>query len=918
MWWYILFIFLNFSINDTIYEGPDYEFSTWKFENIDYYPILNIEDLIQYSPSSVKIYENYIRGSDYYQNIYYINGFPVYNPYTGESKPFIPLISIKKIKIKRGNFDIENQDANSGLFFIETKKPEDKLNMEIRISDRDINFLDEEKGDYYADLLLGRKSDLKREKIYEFLLSGPLFKYKNIKFLLSSEYTDFKHSNFPRNYSFFSKIDFEFNKIKLNIQGAYKFRKNKLWDANWRLALDNYFKYQDKTKFLSSEINFDFKDFKNKIKLGYFSCEYKRDVLEDVDNDGVDDFDDRDEDGFVEVDIDYFRPVYYNSSQGKWIVEDYRKGIDSLMKLYNGNTKYLEINEKGGYVELPFYWWEAGAANLYPSTSMGPAWWAIDTTYSSPYNRAGWGARVRFDIELIQVRDTVSGKIDTVIYMSNKWYKYPFIPSSEYIRNGKGSLSDLLGPDWIKDTTLLRVGNQYMPLPWVYPREQFSIKKSSYFYFSYNINKIFKNHRITSGFNFKKPNFYEYTIDYAGGLSNIYFNLTNIDFIKRENDTSYTIIDFLKEHKIEPWEFNFYLGDNFYFKNLKGFFGSKFYVFNTSQYLSDSIILSQPDSIGIRYVKNLKKSGPLYFLNFFLKFKTKITEKTEIGFNYSNMLQFGYYYPIVNLVFSGVFLISGVGTSPLKPLRSILYEINLLQNLEENLHFLLSLFYKENIAITTLSMQSTSDYISIVENKGYHYSYGYEFILRKNRGGEYFPNVGFYFILTYQKAYGNSLYPEMFYRWQWSRFPLPENLFPLNWDSRYKFIFNFEIYMPQNLPFLFRNSGISFFLFSRTGTPWTPPFRNSRDAMEKINTKRLPPVDFFSLIIFKEFKISDYGTLGIFLDVYNLFNNENLLTIADPTWYQMFNDPEGKAKDIRVRGERRNARLGFYLKIKGF
>ncbi len=937
---------------------------TFKGEQIQSIPVTTIQQTVAISAGVVERGGLHIRGGRPDEVVYVVNGVEIRDPYTNYTSAGVPLISLEEASISRGGFDVDQGTTASGAISIVTRSGGDKYGFELRTTTMDFSFLgntiygylDENTGDYYRDFVLGKETDISKVRVKrhrqgeifsDFAIYGPVLPGRRdwAKFFFSGEYrTDrnrvpvaMDESWRDKNYAFNGKITVPFgNTFLLFCSGFYRYQKWRNWDDNWRFALDNFWRYEAREFQISGGINWlVLNKYMNEFRFGYYKRHWKRNVLEDVDNDGVDDFDDRDEDGWVEVDLDYFRPVYYDSVQKKWVVGDYKVGLDSLMKLYEGYEEMVEVNEAEGYVELPFYWWEAGVASLYPAVSQGPPWWPLDTTYTAPYNKAGWGQRTRLDIEVLEVYkydEYGNMLLDTVIEMSGKWYRYPFEPTPEYVRSGKSSLEDLLGEGWKERRVLLKLGNQYMPLPWVYPRAQWGIGESRLFTFSWRLTsqlvkktKTTAGHELLAGFEYKRMGITRYTVDYAGGLSNIYFDFVNPPFEKRPGDPE-NFIDWFEDHPVNPWQVAFYLRDKIEMEGMVAKVGFRFdYYDPNGWFFTDTLKPFDLDPVyggqGIRLLSKAARAKGRWYISPRLGISHPITERDVLHFTYGHYFQVPpYYQMITSYVFSGAFPV--VGNPNLEPEKTIAYELGIKHGFTEDFIVDITAFYKDIFGWARSNMypigQTGENYTSFT-NEDYGYARGIEVSFIKRTGGAFLPYLGLNANYTYQIALGSFSSPWQAYRWQWARYPLPPKEMYLDWDIRHKLNVVISWIVPKGAKgFAFDDWGITINHSYSSGAPWTPPFRSSRDAMEKINAERMPSTQNTDLRIFKNFSIGGHGSLQLFLDVYNLLNVRNLNSIADAQWYDQFGDPEGEAKNLTVWGQRRRVRFGFFIKFAGF
>ena len=198
---------------------------------------------------------------------------------------------------------------------------------------------------------------------------------------------------------------------------------------------------------------------------------------------------------------------------------------------------------------------------------------------------------------------------------------------------------------------------------------------------------------------------------------------------------------------------------------------------------------------------------------------------------------------------------------------------------------------------------------------------GLEFNLQKRPGGTWLPYFSGSITYTFQIATGSFSSPYNAYSWMWRGYPLPPYESPLNWDQRHSVLLTLGFNVPENATFLgtkaLSNFGITVQHRYGSGYPYTPPINSLREAIENINSKRLPSYQSTDLRIYKGFAVGP-AKVRLFMDVTNLFNRKDLNSPADVQWYEQFGDPEGEVKNPAVWRTRRMTRLGFEVNLSGF
>ncbi len=932
---------------------------TLRAEEVQTIPVTTIQQTVTLSAGVVQRGGLHIRGGRPDEVVYVVNGVEVRDPYTNYTTAGAPLIALEEASVLRGGFDVDQGITASGAIQIVTRSGSDKYSVEYRASTNNMRFLSEpvyrffnsEKGDYYQDVILGFNPDVNYigknrysddEIFHEFSISGPLIPTKRdwANFFIGGEYRTDRGGRFPismdrkyrnLNEAITYRINIPFTKYFLFfISGFYRNEKWRNWHPNWRLALDNYFRFKQKQFQISGGINWLIANkYMNEFRFGYYDREWKRNAPEDVDFDGVDDFDDRDADGFVEIDLDYFRVVYYDTIQQKWIVDNNFTGLDSLSKRYGVDKKYFKINKEEGYVELPFFWWEEPVANMYPASSTGPYWWPSDSTYTAPYNTFGWGERTRQDIEVVEIVWYEEGypNVDTLVKIGDTYYEYPYRATFDYLLNAK-----VTPPENFQVTKVLAsLGNQYLPYPWVYPRSQWGTGRSKLMTFSWRLvsqlvkkTKTTAGHELLAGIEYKRMDIMRYTVDFAGGLSNVYFDFVNPPFERREWDTVYSFVDWMKDHPVKPWQFAFYIRDKIEMEGMVAKVGIRFdyydpsgYYFtdSTSPFVQDTLFLQN----GIKYLNQAKKAEPKWYFSPRIGISHPITERDVLHFTYGHFFQIPpYYQMITSYAFSGAFPI--VGNPTLDPERTIAYELGIKHGFTEDFIMDITAFYKDiySWARSKMFVGTGYSYTTFV-NEDYGFARGVEISFIKRTGGAFLPYLGINANYTYQIAKGSFSSPYSGYLWQWSRYPSPPRESPLDWDIRHNLNLVISWIVPKgDKKFIIDDWGLTINYRYSSGSPWTPTFRSPRDAMEKINAERLPPTKTADLRLYKNITLMKNVSLQLFMDIYNIFNERNLNDIANVEWYEQFGNPEGEDGTLSVWGQRRTTRIGFFLKVAGF
>lgn len=927
-----------------------------KGEEVAQIPVMNIQSVVEISVGVVERGGLHIRGSRPEEVVYVVNGVEVRDPFTAFTAPGIPLLAMEEAGVSTGGFDVDQGAAAGGTINLVTKGGGEKYDFAYRFSTTNLSFLGDqingflnaERGDYIRDFLLGYNRDLKAttgkrhrrdEILNEFSLSGPMpfLNRKAANFLISGDYQTHK-GRFPvyseenkrvKNWGLSFRFDTRLTQyLLLYLTGFYRYERFGEYDPQFRFMPDLRYEFLRRMRSFSGGINWLVaQKYMNEINFGYFGRDLKRNIFEDIDKDGVDDFDDRDLDGFPEIDIDYFKRVYYDSIKGKWIIDNnYWYGIDSVAKMTKVDRKYFNVNEKEGYVELPFYWWEDFVYGFYPGQSAAhPEWWPTDP--GAPLNRYGWGQSFVQDFDVIVVK-LPNGKIDTFVDMQGVIYPYPIKPDWLFFENER--IDSLPLGSQILDT-ILSVGNLYLPYPHNFERDQWGYLRNSHLTFSWKMTaqltkktKTAPGHELLVGAEYKKINLMVYDVDFASG-GNIYLQMVNPPLSKRPFDTTYTFVDFLNSHKVKPYQVAFYLRDKIEMEGMWARVGVRFDLIDNDGYYSP-ILESKPQEAfitdpvyGVRYFSEAENTKPYWIISPRVGVSHPITERDVLHFTY------GHYYQIppynqtnFNYIVTGAFPI--IGNPRLKPEKTVSYELGVKHGFTTDFIIDITAFYKDiqNWARTKFYKVDPLTNVTTFYNEDYGSSRGIGVEILKRPGGVFIPYLSLNINYTFQVAKGSFSSPYLGYYWQWLGYPLPPKESPLNWDQTHSVNAIFSWIVPQNKRFLgLSDWGATLQFAYGSGFPWTPPIRSERDAIELINSRRLPSTKNADLRLFKNFPLWR-GNLQVFMDIYNVFNTKNLGGIYDENWYDQFKDPEGEVKDLSVWEPRRQTRIGFFFEIGGF
>lgn len=291
-----------------------------------------------------------------------------------------------------------------------------------------------------------------------------------------------------------------------------------------------------------------------------------------------------------------------------------------------------------------------------------------------------------------------------------------------------------------------------------------------------------------------------------------------------------------------------------------------------------------------------------------------ITEKDVLHFSYGNYFQ----EPMGSFLFRNLeFDLGGgfpiIGNPNLKPERTTAYEFGLNHQLSGASKIKITAFYKDISDLT----DTRPVYYTQRDWYGFYYNADYGNI--RGIETEYIRRpeiIGFVYIsgkinYTYQVAKNKSSDVSQGYLTEWAGQVLPRFESYTSWDQRHTINANIDFRIPprQNLfgISLLNDFGVNLTWYYGSGTRWTPPKGQDKAAPDNLGT--LPSRTFADLRVSKRFHVGRIVP-SLFVDVRNLFDQKNIVALADEQWYNANNDPQGKYNDPSVYNRGRLTRIG--------
>ena len=217
-----------------------------------------------------------------------------------------------------------------------------------------------------------------------------------------------------------------------------------------------------------------------------------------------------------------------------------------------------------------------------------------------------------------------------------------------------------------------------------------------------------------------------------------------------------------------------------------------------------------------------------------------------------------------------------VGNPTVKAQKTVSFEAGLKQQLGDNWAFDLTAWYKDiTDLLSTLQVSYLSrDYV-VYYNSDYASVKGIDLTIMK-RFANYFSGS---FDYSYMIAKGNNSQPLGGFVSAYTKEEIPHQEYFLDFDQRHNFAANFNFYIAQDHGVL-SDVNFNFIFRASSGLPYTPYVDPT--VRIDINSARKPWTSSLDLRLQKQFPFS-FLSLAWFLEITNLFDNENVLFVYSRT-----------------------------------
>ncbi|MBN2281152.1 MAG: TonB-dependent receptor [Candidatus Marinimicrobia bacterium] len=267
-----------------------------------------------------------------------------------------------------------------------------------------------------------------------------------------------------------------------------------------------------------------------------------------------------------------------------------------------------------------------------------------------------------------------------------------------------------------------------------------------------------------------------------------------------------------------------------------------------------------------------------------------ISDRDVIRFTYGHYYQRpDAYYLYRNLSFAALTKAGNyVGNPDLKPEKTVAYEVAVEHLFSDNIKGVINAYYKD---VTNL-MNNQRFVLSQLQNKetriyfnaDYGNMKGLEFSLHKMISNYWGASLNYTFSVAKGRASGSG--------GGFGEFENSRTMNILDFDQTHTVNANITLISPKSLPYGLNNWMANFQIDYGSGLPY------SSYGTGKINDQRLPWTSTTDLRISKNFDLYKEIKLAVILDVFNLFNRENVDYIGSSQYYDL-----GAADDKTVKGD---------------
>lgn len=254
-----------------------------------------------------------------------------------------------------------------------------------------------------------------------------------------------------------------------------------------------------------------------------------------------------------------------------------------------------------------------------------------------------------------------------------------------------------------------------------------------------------------------------------------------------------------------------------------------------------------------------------------------ITDEAVLHFAYGHFFQNpnynALYYNIKRDLASSLPLI---GNPSAKAQKTVSFEAGIKQQIGDNWAIDITAWYKDitNLLSTLQVSYLSNDYV-VYYNSDYAGVKGIDLTLKKKYNNYFSGSIDY----SYMVAKGNNSQPLGGYTSAFKSEEIPHKEFFLDFDQSHSFAANLSFFIPANNG-IFSDLNFNFIFRTASGLPYTPYVDPT--VRIDVNSARKPWTSTFDFRLQKRIPVSIFS-IGLFLEVKNLFDTENVLYVYPRT-----------------------------------
>lgn len=826
-----------------------------------------VEDISDAVALTAGVAGDNFRGGRAGEAVFMLDGVAMVDPMTGEYETDVPLMAVEEMSVETGGFSAEYGNVQSGLVNIVMKEGGSNYSGAIRYKTNDF---ESDNINKYFTSQYSTLSDIKDNKMWTDVFKHPE-EMKNLEFSLGGPepFTNYFLKSLPGEVRFFfsgelfdsmERFPGQSNK-KGSIGGKLSYKPN----ADIKVTIGGLFNWRDRTRYNHEFKNTTYESQIDSTNELAFGQDLNGDgnisniwvVGSDLNHDGdiTDEFNMLDHVPYSKYNTKNINLTWTHQLSPKTFYEvkisryytDMHYNIDENINEDtdgDGHLDLMEIDAWGQKVDLD------GDGDLRHEDLNGNlTWdWKIDNGQTDLF----------YD-------NNDNGYLDASEWQSeDKWIPWAALPFGRYRDTNKFYL---YGKDADLSYNRLRWNND--------SKDTYGLK--------FNLtSQVTTRHQLKTGFSFDYMQIKDHDVDLASG-GNVYGG----NFAVFPNQGA-----LYAEDKMEYEGMILKVGLRY------DFFNANYnnYPADVKNPVPDSIVsiggtIQDPVSVPVK-----SNWSPRFGVSY------PITTTDILRFSYGKYFQT----PILNSAFRNLnFDLSGafpiIGNANIDPERTTMYEIGWEHAISDEIKTSLTGFYKDITGLVDITQvyYTIGDWYGLYKNGDYGNIRGFELTLTKRRTSQGF--ISGMLNYSFSIAKGKSSSPRQNYLSAWAGTIIPTIDNYLDWDERHVIKANIDLRVPEQGRLFgttaLNGLGMNLIWNYGSGLPYSPPQR-SREP--EINTERRPHTMSTDLTLDKPFMLTKTTRLSFFVWINNVFNQKNILYLADENWYHNFHVTQQKYDDGEI------------------